>query len=165
MIEVCQRPNKRQKESHTRDGRGAELALHEGEVEVAFRRRQRPALRVAAQADASVQDGGRAVRVDDAAAGEAAVGVIAAGRRQERGGQVLPVHQVAADRVAPDDAEGPFAGLCQVLVEPTVRKKRRQAISLHLEGSIATERHSVALNSKSDWPTEVHHAKQCSPSL
>ena len=52
---------------------GSELRLHKRQVEVTLSRRQGAALRVTAQPDACVQNDGRAVLIDYAAAREATI--------------------------------------------------------------------------------------------
>ena len=71
-----------------------QLRLYEGQLQVALCRRQRPALHIAAQAHACVQNCGHAINVDAAASTEAAVCVKFARARGDGVWQVPPMHQV-----------------------------------------------------------------------
>lgn len=72
----------------------SKLCLHKGQVEVTFSRRQRATFWVTAQPDACVQNDGRAILVNYAAAREAAVCVCASRGWEQCWRHVLPVHKV-----------------------------------------------------------------------
>lgn len=95
-----------------------QLTLHEGKLKVLVGRGQRATVGVASQPHAGVKNGGRAVRINCGAPREASIGVSEALRRGEGHGEVLPVNEVVADGVAPDQPERPLTAFLQMLEEP-----------------------------------------------
>lgn len=94
------------------------LGLDEWQVEVALLRWEGPALWVTPQSYARVENCGCAICVYHRAAREAPISICTAWRWQKGMREMLPVDQVLADRVAPNNAKIPFTPVHNVLIEP-----------------------------------------------
>lgn len=92
--------------------------------------RQWSTIGVATQAHPSVQNGGCPTLVKHSTARKAAVCITGGRGGGQRWWQVLPVDQIAAHCMAPDQAKSPFTLVYKVLVKPMCARKRAVMTSL-----------------------------------